>query len=126
MLTLVILSTILITLALLFYTLGVWSERIAKYLKPWHVVSFWIGLAFDVSGTYTMHLIAQGPLDILEPHTLAGQIALWLMLLHAIWATRVTIKQDELMKVKFHKFSIVVWYIWLIPYFGGMYLGMVK
>ena len=113
-------------LALFFYSFGVWSERIAKYLKPWHVVSFWIGLAFDVSGAYTMHLIAQGPFDILEPHTLTGQIALWLMLLHAIWATRVTIKQDELLKVKFHKFSIVVWYIWLIPYFGGMYLGMVK
>ena len=124
--TLVILSTILITLALLFYSLGVWSERIAKYLRPWHVVSFWIGFTFDVSGTHTMHLIAKETFDILEPHTLTGQIALWLMLLHAIWATQVIVKQDELMKIKFHKFSIVVWLIWLIPYFGGMYLGMFK
>ena len=124
--TLVIISTTLITLALLFYSLGVWSERIVKYLKPWHVVAFWIGFAFDVSGTYAMHLIAKGPFDILEPHTLTGQIALWLMLIHAIWATRVIIKQDEAMKVKFHKFSIVVWLIWLIPYFGGMFLGMNK
>ncbi len=124
--TLVIISTTLITLALLFYSLGVWSERIARYLKPWHVVSFWIGFVFDVSGTYAMHLIAKGPFNILEPHTLTGQIALWLMLLHAIWATRVIIKQDESMKMKFHKFSIVVWLIWLIPYFGGMFLGMNK
>jgi uncharacterized repeat protein (TIGR03987 family) len=124
--TLVILSTILITLALLFYSLGVWSERIVKYLKPWHVVSFWIGFTFDISGTYAMHLIAEGQFDILEPHTLTGQIALWLMLLHAIWATRVIIKQDEVMKAKFHKLSILVWCFWLIPYFGGMYLGMVN
>ena len=124
MLNLVIISTTLITLALIFYSLGVWSERIAKYLKPWHVVAFWIGFTFDVSGTYAMHLIAKGPFDILEPHTLTGQIALWLMLLHAIWATRVILKQDEVMKNKFHKFSIVVWIIWLIPYFGGMFLGM--
>jgi uncharacterized repeat protein (TIGR03987 family) len=124
--TLVILSTILITLALLFYSLGVWSERIAKYLNPRHVIAFWTGFTFDISGTYTMHLISEGPFDILEPHTLTGQIALWLMLLHAIWATRVIIKQDEVLKIKFHKFSIVVWLIWLIPYFGGMYLGMVK
>jgi uncharacterized repeat protein (TIGR03987 family) len=48
------------------------------------------------------------------------------MLVHAIWATRVIIKQDESMKNKFHKFSIVVWLIWLIPYFGGMFLGMNK
>jgi uncharacterized repeat protein (TIGR03987 family) len=123
---LVIISSTLITLALVFYSLGVWSERIAKYLKPWHVVAFWIGFTFDVSGTYAMHLIAKGPFDILEPHTLTGQIALWLMLLHAIWATRVIIKQDESMKIKFHKFSVVVWLIWLIPYIGGMFLGMNK
>jgi uncharacterized repeat protein (TIGR03987 family) len=124
--SLVLVSTTLITLALVFYSLGVWSERIAKYLKPWHIVAFWIGFTFDVSGTYAMHLIAKGPFDILEPHTLTGQIALWLMLIHAIWATRVIIKQDEALKLKFHKFSIVVWLIWLIPYFGGMFMGMNK
>jgi uncharacterized repeat protein (TIGR03987 family) len=89
-------------------------------------VAFWIGFAFDVSGTYAMHLIAKGPFNMLELHTLTGQIALWLMLLHAIWATRVIINQDETMKNKFHKFSIVVWLIWLIPYFGGMFMGMSK
>lgn len=123
---LVIISSTLITLALIFYSLGVWSERIAKYLKSWHVAAFWIGFTFDVSGTYAMHLIARGPFDILEPHTLTGQMALWLMLFHAIWATRVIIKKDEQMKKKFHKFSLVVWFFWLIPYFGGMYLGMTK
>ena len=122
--SLVILSTILITLALAFYSVGVWSERISKYLKFWHTVTFWIGLGFDISGTYTMHLIAKSPFNILEPHTLTGQIALWLMFIHTIWATCVIIQKDESIKNKFHKFSIVVWCIWLIPYFGGMYLGM--
>jgi len=121
---LVLTSTALITLALIFYSLGVWSERIAKYLKPWHVFSFWIGFAFDVSGTYAMHLLAKGQFNIFEPHTLTGQIALWLMLVHAIWATKVITNKDEKLRVKFHKISIIVWLIWLIPYFGGMYLGM--
>ena len=122
--SLVILSTTLITLALIFYSLGVWSERIARYLKPWHVVAFWIGFTFDVSGTYAMHLLAKEPFDITEPHTLTGQIALWLMLIHASWATRVVMKNNEKLRLSFHKFSIIVWLIWLIPYFGGMYLGM--
>lgn len=126
MTTLVILSMILITLALIFYSLGVWAERIARYLKFWHVVSFWIGFVFDISGTYTMHLLAKGPFDITAPHTLTGQIALWLMLIHAIWATRVVIKNNERLLLVFHRFSIVVWIIWLIPYFGGMFLGMSK
>ncbi len=121
---LLITSTSLITLALIFYSLGVWAERIARYLKPWHVVAFWVGLLFDISGTYTMHLLAKGAFDILEPHTLTGQIALWLMLVHAGWATRVIKKGDEQLRVTFHRFSTIVWLIWLVPYFGGMYLGM--
>ena len=119
-----IVSATLITLALIFYSLGVWSERIARYLKRWHVIAFWIGFTFDISGTYVMHLLSKGPFDITKPHTLTGQIALWLMLFHAIWATVVVIKQNELLRNKFHRFSILVWLIWLIPYFGGMYLGM--
>lgn len=120
----IIVSTTLISLALVFYSLGVWSERLVRYLKPWHVISFWTGFIFDVSGTYAMHLLAKGPFDITDPHTLSGQIALWLMLTHAAWATRVIIKNDEKLRTSFHKFSLIVWLIWLIPYFSGMYLGM--
>ena len=71
-----------------------------------------------------MHRLADGPFNILEPHTLTGQIALWLMLVHAIWATIVTRNGTDQARSNFHKFSLVVWIIWLIPYFGGMYIGM--
>ena len=119
-----ILSTILITLALIFYSLGIWSERIARYLKPWHVVAFWLGFLFDVSGTLAMHRIAEGPFNLLEPHTFTGQIALWLMLAHATWATYVIRRGSDALRRSFHKYSLFVWLVWLIPYFGGMYLGM--
>ena len=122
----VIISAILITAALIFYSLGVWAERLALYLKPWHAVSFWIGFTFDVSGTWAMHMIAKGPFDLSEPHTLTGQIALWLMLLHAVWATYVVRRGGEKILGQFHRFSIFVWLVWLIPYFGGMYLGIFR
>ena len=122
----VIISTVLITLALFFYSLGVWSERIKKYLLPWHVAAFWVGFFFDVSGTLAMHKIAEGPFIFFEPHTFTGQIALWLMFIHAVWATIVIKRKNEKLKTKFHKYSLFVWLIWLIPYFGGMYIGMVK
>lgn len=120
----VILSSVLITLALVFYSIGIWAERIARILKPWHVLTFWIGFTFDVLGTLAMHKMADGKFDILEPHTLTGQIALWLMLGHAIWATIVIRKSMDAMLYKFHKISIFVWLIWLVPYFGGMFLAM--
>jgi uncharacterized repeat protein (TIGR03987 family) len=68
--------------------------------------------------------MADGPFDILEPHTLTGQIALWLMLLHAAWATRVARQGTVEARAGFHRYSLVVWLIWLVPYFSGMYLGM--
>ena len=40
-------STIIITLALVFYTIGVWSERFAGRLKPWHLVFFWLDVVKD-------------------------------------------------------------------------------
>lgn len=122
--TLLIISTVVITFALGFYSLGVWSERFARYLKPWHVAAFWIGFLFDVSGTWAMHQISGGTLDLRDPHTITGQIALWLMLAHALWATWVARRGSEEVRTGFHRYSIIVWTIWLVPYFGGMYIGI--
>ena len=118
-------ATVLITLALVFYSLGVWAEQLARYLKGWHVASFWTGFFFDVSGTTAMELIHPG-FDWGSPHTITGQIALWLMLGHAIWATRVVKKGTEETRRHFHRFSLIVWGIWLVPYIGGMFLGMAR
>jgi uncharacterized repeat protein (TIGR03987 family) len=121
---LLIASTSLITFALVFYSIGVWSERVARYLKPWHVAAFWLGFVFDVSGTVAMHWLARGPFNILEPHTLTGQVALWLMLAHAVWAFRVSRSGSEQARRGFHRYSLIVWLIWLVPYFGGMAIAM--
>jgi uncharacterized repeat protein (TIGR03987 family) len=50
--------------------------------------------------------------------------AIILMLIHAIWATFVLIKKDEKLMRDFHKFSVVVWIIWLVPYLSPMFFGM--
>ena len=121
---LLIVSVVLITLALIFYSIGVWAERTARYLKMWHVASFWVGLVFDFSGTYAMYQLAEESFNLLKSHTLTGQIAIWLMFAHAIWATWVVKKGSDKARKKFHRYSFVVWLIWLIPYFGGMFMGM--
>ena len=122
----VIISFSLITTALLFYSVGVWAERIARYLKPWHLIAFWTGFAFDVAGTLAMHHFATKPFNILDPHTLTGQVALWLMLAHAAWASIVVWQGNDEMKKSFHRYSIIVWIIWLVPYLGGILIGLSK
>jgi uncharacterized repeat protein (TIGR03987 family) len=115
-------ATIIITAALIFYTIGVWSERIAGRLKPWHLLFFYLGLICDTWGTGLMFDYAGGmQFDL---HGVTGVIAILLMFIHAVWATIVLLKKDEKWIKNFHKFSIVVWLIWLIPYFSPMFFAM--
>ncbi|GHV33755.1 membrane protein [Clostridia bacterium] len=114
-----------ITAALLFYSVGVWAERVKKLLKTWHVAVFWLGFVCDCVGTSLMSAIASSGEGAANPlHAISGVAALALMLFHAVWATVVIARKQENMQRHFHKFSLVVWLIWLIPYFSGMVMGM--
>jgi uncharacterized repeat protein (TIGR03987 family) len=117
-------AVIVINLALIFYSIGVWSERIQGRLKVWHTVFFWLGLVCDTVGTGMMFEMAGGL--TYDVHGLSGLLAILLMFVHAIWATVVLAKKDEKMIVNFHKFSIFVWLIWLIPYFSPMGLRIIE
>lgn len=116
-------AIISITLALVFYTIGVWSENLQHSLKKWHLCMFWIGFVFDTTGTTLMSKIANDGFT-LNFHAITGVTAILLMLIHALWATRVLVKNDAKQKINFHKFSIAVWVIWLIPFVSGMVFGM--
>lgn len=115
-------STIIITLALVFYTIGVWSERLAGKLKAWHLVFFWLGFVCDTWGTGMMLDMAGGL--TFDLHGLTGLLAIILMLVHAVWATIVLLRRDEHWITNFHRFSVVVWAIWLVPYFSPMIFGL--
>lgn len=113
-----------ISSALVFYTVGVWGERLQKKLKSWHIAFFLFGLVADAVGTSLMeHLAEQARLHD-ELHTVTGIIAILLMFVHVLWAIWTYVKGSPKAKRHFNRFSIAVWCIWLIPYFIGMYLGM--
>ena len=59
-------------------------------------------------------------------HGVTGVTAILLMVVHAIWATVVLIRKDETAIRSFHKFSVAVWVIWLIPYLSGAVFGMTQ
>jgi uncharacterized repeat protein (TIGR03987 family) len=69
------------------------------------------GMMFDYVGGLTFDI-----------HGITGLIAIILMFIHAIWATLVLVKKNEKMIRNFHKFSVTVWLIWLIPYLSPMVL----
>ena len=119
-------AIILITLALVFYTIGVWSERAQMVLKPWHTVFFGLGLAADASGTYLMSLIADAsraagvePSILNQVMAVSGLVALILMGVHFAWAVVVLVRGREAELHRFHRLSVIVWAIWLVPYITG-------
>lgn len=123
-------AIIFITLALVLYTIGVWAEKVSGLLKLWHLITFWMGFICDTVGTTIMGIIARN--KYVEEaasasrsfHGMVGILAIVLMLFHAIWATVVIVKRDDKLKRNFHRFSLVVWLIWLVPYISGMIMGM--
>ena len=117
-----VISTTLISFALVFYSIGVWSERLSGRLKGWHLVFFWVGLGFDTAGTGMMFEMAGGiGADI---HSVTGIIAILLMFIHAVWASIVLAIKNEKAILNFHHFSVFVWIVWLIPYFTGFFASM--
>jgi uncharacterized repeat protein (TIGR03987 family) len=121
---LLIVSIVAISSALVFYTIGVWSEKLAGQLRPWHLILFWIGFVCDTTGTTLMGDMA-GRLQ-LNVHGITGVLAILLMLGHALWASVVLVKKDEKAIRTFHSFSLFVWLVWLVPYFTGMAGAMLR
>lgn len=117
-----LISSVLISLALVSYSIGVWSERLAGRLKGWHLFFFWGGLIFDTTGTGIMFEMAGGITS--DIHSVTGMTAILLMVVHAVWATVVLFRKDERAITGFHRFSVVVWAVWLIPYFTGFFASM--
>ena len=109
-------------LALTCYSIGVWGEKLSGKLKRWHLVFFWLGLAADTSGTTLMSVISGA--FTFSIHGVTGIAAILLMVIHAIWATIVLIRRKERASLSFHKFSIFVWSVWLIPFLTGLVLAM--
>lgn len=108
--------------AVTFYTTGVFSERKSGVLKKKHLIIFWIGLLFDTTGTVVMGIISDG--FKMNIHGITGLLALALMALHVIWATWILNKGNNRQKAGFHKFSLWVWLLWLIPFISGIIMNM--
>ncbi len=120
-----IFATIAISLALVFYTWGVFGERHAGMLSLKHVLLFWAGLACDTTGTLTMSNIAsQSTATGFDIHALTGMAAIVLMLVHAVWATIAYRRGSQTALHRFHAFSTAVWLLWLVPYIIGMLVGI--
>ena len=127
------LAIAIITAALVFYSIGVWAERIQRTLRWWHAGMFAIGLACDATGTLLMTQIAADRRAAGVAENAASSLMTWtgtaaiaLMAVHLVWAIVVLRRNREDEKRAFHRFSILVWMLWLIPYVAGAVSAMAR
>ena len=74
-------ASAVISLALVAYTIGVFSERRSGELKCSHLAFFWLGLICDSTGTSLMSIMAQNSGGAMSPlHPVTGFLAIALML----------------------------------------------
>ncbi len=107
---------------MVFYTIGVWAERIGKRLKPWHLVVFALGVFTDAWATWLTYQFIGA--IVFTPHAIFGFIALFLMTFHFLWAVLVIKGRDERKISTFHRFSIFAWGIWMVSYLTGFITGL--
>lgn len=119
-----IVPSAIMSAAFVFYTTGVFAERVVRDLRAWHVVLFWLGILCDATATRMMSQLRAAGQDPGVVHTVTGGSALLLMLGHALWATWTLWRGSAGARAGFHRYSIAVWMAWLIPYFGGMIAGI--
>lgn len=126
-------AMVFINLALVLYTAGVWSEKIQGELNRRHLLIFWLGIICDWLGTAAMGEIARAAAGEVPHagaylpfhtnfHSLTGFFALALMVVHAGWATFVLLGGRQNARRNFHRYSLMVWLVWLIPFVSGMLL----
>ena len=107
-----------ISVSLCLYTLSIWSEHVKKQLLTWMIIVFITAFSCDLVGTSLMFLQAETKFQ-LNPHTFLGYGALVFMGLHLLWALAAK-KRKGLYAVRFHKWSIVAWLVWLAAFISGI------
>ena len=127
-------AIVLISAALLLYSSGVWAERRGGGRRPPPPGRVGAGGGGGAAGPWVLRPIARagsyettGVAALLTTlMAVTGALALVLMAVHLAWALVVLWKGSDNARRTFHRFSLVVWALWLVPYFTGMASATVR
>ena len=117
-----IVALVMLVAALVFYSIGVWTEHVRGKVRFTDLLFILIGLVCQAVATGFLHGINSISELVDESHLLLGILCILIILFHVFWAmwALTTIKKPDA-RAKFNRFSIFIWCIWLIPYFLNIY-----
>lgn len=106
--------------ALLLYSLSIWSHKITGKLSSWIMCVFGAGLATDILGTVLLCVMSANGWKF-TIHTISGLFSLLIMVVHFTWAL-CAIKIGGDFESYFNRFSVSAWILWLIAFVSGIIL----
>ena len=106
--------------ALVLYTTAIWADWFRGELRRWMVITFGVGLASDMIGTFAFCATVT---DVWRPtpHILTGTASLVIMALHFLWAV-LAMRRGGRSKALFQRWSIPAWTLWLVSFLSGAFI----
>lgn len=123
--TVLITGTVIVNLALVFYTIGIVIEQRSHRVSSKVVTFLTAGVIFDVVATGCM--IAGSSKGPFTPHGLLGFSSLAAMLLETGFAWRHRLREgDAEVPIWLHRYSRLAYGWWIVAYITGAFLVMSK
>src|SRR5512138_405100 len=119
-------GTMIVNLALISYTLFIFSERRTKRTGKKVLTFLTLGVILDITATICM--ITGSSKSPFTLHGILGYSALTGMLVDAflLWKTRLKNGQESVVSISLHNYSFLVYCWWIAAYITGTLLVMLK
>jgi uncharacterized repeat protein (TIGR03987 family) len=119
--TFLIAGSFIVTLALIFYSIGVIAEQRKRLVSSFVLVFIALGVICDISGTACM-IIGAG--KIITWHGLIGYSALLGMLTDVVLLYRHKKNRRQLLPQSLHRYTRIAYIWWGIAYLSGCAMAM--
>jgi len=116
MTTPLMIAVTVVTLALIFYSVGFFSALKKQKISIITPLFYWLGVVCDISSTIIMFILAKGTSTFSTAHGIIGIIALILMVGCAIYATIAHRKNIAEITLAFRQHSTIIYILWIIVF----------
>lgn len=115
-------------LALILYSIGVWTAFRKKGFGPVQVITLWLGVVFDVAATVSMGWTVGG-LDLSSSgwlHTALALLVMLGMILTAVFGTISMVRKNTELAADWARYGVFTWLLWLTVFVWGLMTRMPK
>jgi uncharacterized repeat protein (TIGR03987 family) len=108
----------LFVIALILYSVVIWTHKFKKRLDLWMISVFGGALLIDTIATIIV-CVAVSSSWLWNIHTITGLASLLIMAIHFAWAYGALQFHGELEKY-FNRYSLYAWSLWLVAFITGI------